>query len=401
MYKHILVPVDNSNYSNRAINIGLDIAKYYGSTIVGSHVYAAKLHDNRFKQMEGGLPEPYKEEGKLIEQRSIHDSLIKKGLQIITDSFLDVFEKKCREVSIPFQRKSMEGRNFEVLVKDIKESCYDLVIIGALGVGAVKETTIGSVCERVVRRIKTDVLVVREDTPVQRNNKIVVAIDGSTYSYGGIRAAIELSKVFKSEIDIISSFDPFFHYTAFSNIALVLSKESAEIFKFKEQEKLHEEIIDDGMARIYNNHLTVARKMVEDEGIVCSTNLLTGKAFKEILHYVQKVNPWLLVLGKIGIHSENGMDIGSSTENVLRYSPCNLLIISRQMAVPKGEALEDTIGWTKEAVGMLEKVPPFVKGMAKKMIARYALDHDYSIVTTDIINEVMKDMMPKSSKIPT
>ena len=62
MYKTIYVPVDNSDHSNMAVELGVEFAKVFGSKMVGSHVYAAKMHDKRFKQMEAGLPEEYHDE---------------------------------------------------------------------------------------------------------------------------------------------------------------------------------------------------------------------------------------------------------------------------------------------------------------------------------------------------
>ena len=59
MYKTIYVPVDNSDYSNQAINVAVDLGKAFQSKMVGCHVYAAKMHDYRFKQMEYSLPEEY------------------------------------------------------------------------------------------------------------------------------------------------------------------------------------------------------------------------------------------------------------------------------------------------------------------------------------------------------
>jgi len=145
MYKTIYVPVDNSDYSNMALDVGVSLAKTFGAKLVGSHVYAAKMHDKRFKQMEAGLPEEYHDENELERQRQIHDSLITRGLQIITDSYLDIVDKKTAEANIPVERRSLEGRNFKVLVEDINTNAYDLVIMGALGVGAVKDSVIGGV----------------------------------------------------------------------------------------------------------------------------------------------------------------------------------------------------------------------------------------------------------------
>ena len=80
MYKTIYVPVDNSDYSNAAIDLALRFGRKFQASLVGSHVYAAKLHDVRFKQMEFTLPDEYKEDIELEKQRKIHDALIGRGL---------------------------------------------------------------------------------------------------------------------------------------------------------------------------------------------------------------------------------------------------------------------------------------------------------------------------------
>ena len=100
MFKKIYVPVDNSEYSNKAIEMALALAKPWNATIVGSHVYAAKMHDYRFKQMEYTLPEEYQDETELARQRKIHDSLITMGLQLISDSYLDVLQARCQEAGL-------------------------------------------------------------------------------------------------------------------------------------------------------------------------------------------------------------------------------------------------------------------------------------------------------------
>ena len=95
MYKHIYVPVDNSDYSNRAIDLAVELGRGFGAKLTGCHVYAARLHDYRFKQMEYTLPEEYKDETELERQRKIHDSLIAMGLQLISESYLDVMQAKA------------------------------------------------------------------------------------------------------------------------------------------------------------------------------------------------------------------------------------------------------------------------------------------------------------------
>src|SRR3989442_1774548 len=79
MFKHICVPVDNSDYSNRAIELAVELGRTCGAKLTGVHVYAAQLHDYRFKQMEYTLPDEYKDEHELERQRKIHDSRIRRA----------------------------------------------------------------------------------------------------------------------------------------------------------------------------------------------------------------------------------------------------------------------------------------------------------------------------------
>ena len=397
MYKTIYVPVDNSDHSNTAVDIGVHFAKAFGSKIVGSHVYAAKMHDKRFKQMEAGLPEEYHDEKELDRQRQIHDSLITRGLQIITDSYLDYVDKKCAENNLPIERRSLEGRNWKVLAEDINSNAYDLVIMGALGVGAVKDSMIGSNTERVLRRVRnSDMLIVKQTQPMT-SGKIVVAVDGSPYSFGGLMTGLALGKAFNMPVEAISAFDPYFHYAAFHSISGVLNEEAGKVFRFKEQEKLHEEIIDSGLAKIYQSHLDICREIAQAEQTDVKTTLLDGKAFEKIIQYVRKDIPALLIVGRIGVHSDEDMDIGSNTENLLRAAPCNILVSNRKYVPPIDTLAEYTIAWTEEALRRMEKIPIFARGVAKTAIHRYAIEKGHTIISNTVVDTAIGHILPKGA----
>ncbi len=397
MYKSIYIPVDNSDYSNTAIDIGVMLARQFGAKVIGSHAYAAKLHDRRFKQMEAGLPEEYHDEKELERQRKIHDSLITRGLEIITDSYLDVVGDKCREGNLPLERRSLEGKNYKVIVEDIVQGGYDLVILGALGVGAVKESVIGSVTERTIRRVrKSDIFVVKQTQPTPPG-KIVVAVDGSHPSFGGFKTALGLAAAYNVPVEVVSAFDPYFHYAMFNSIAGVLSEEAGKVFRFKEQEKLHEEVIDSGLAKIYQSHLEICRKVAEAEGQTVKTALLDGKPFEKVLQYVQKEKPWLLIVGRIGVHSDEEMDVGSNSENLIRMAPCNVLVSNRKYVPPIDAIAEYTVAWTEEASKRMERVPVFARGMAKTAVYRYAIEKGYTIVSNAVVDAAMGEILPKSA----
>jgi nucleotide-binding universal stress UspA family protein len=256
VYRKIYVPLDNSDHSNAAIEVAVRLAKATGAALVGCHVYAARMHDVRFKAMEFTLPEEYQQEQELERQRKIHDSLITRGLQLISDSYLDVMKAACEREGLPFDYKIFDGKNWECLVDDINQSDYDLVIMGALGMGAVKDSLVGSVTDRVLRRIRVDSLVIRDAHPFREDasDRIVVAIDGSPQSFAGLRTAIGLARVLDKKVEAVSVYDPYLHYAMFNGIVDVLSAEASKVFRFKEQEQLHEEIIDTGLAKIYESH---------------------------------------------------------------------------------------------------------------------------------------------------
>jgi nucleotide-binding universal stress UspA family protein len=397
MYKTIYVPVDNSEHSNACIDMAMALGKAFASTLVGSHAYAAKMHDYRFKQMEFTLPEEYLDEQELERQRKIHDSLITMGLQLISDSYLDVMERRCQESGMPFVRKMFDGRNFQVIVDDIRHSNYDLVVMGALGLGAVRDSVIGSVCERVIRRTQVDTLVLKQPVTLAElpPGPIVVGIDGSPQSFAGLQTAIELGKRFNMPVEAVGVYDPFLHYVMFNGIVGVLSEKAAKVFKFKEQEALHEEIIDTGLAKIYQSHLEVARRVAAEAGLDLKITLLPGKAYEKMLHYVRDRKPWLLVLGRIGVHSDDTMDIGSNAENLLRLAPCNVLLASRKFVPPIDVKAEESIVWTTEAEVWMERVPPLVRNIARTAIHRYAFERGHSVITVSVIEDAVGEILPE------
>ena len=95
VYREIFVPVDNSQHSDWAVDRAIELCRQTGGRITGNHVYAARLHDVRFRQLETGLPGRFQTPEEIKKQRKIHDKLIEKGLQLIADSFLDELGKKC------------------------------------------------------------------------------------------------------------------------------------------------------------------------------------------------------------------------------------------------------------------------------------------------------------------
>ena len=399
LYQRILVALDSSDHANAAMQNATDLAVLADdSVITGSHVYAARLHDMRFRQMEGGLPEQFRQEQELERQRDVHDDLITRGLSIITDSYLDQAAAECERIDVNFRRCSLEGKNYRALTQETNSGAYDLLVMGALGLGAIQGSRLGTVCKRVARRSAIDTLVIKETGRSIKEGPIVVAVDGSPKAYGGLLTALALAKRWQVPVRVIAAFDPYYHYVAFNRIAGVLSEEAGKVFKFKEQEKLHEEIIDSGLAKIYEGHLAVARSIARNFGVEIETELLAGKPHDAIEKYARNARPSLLIVGKLGIHADDELDIGGNSEHLLENVDCAILLSMREHQPEIDVVSGVTTSWTNEAEARMERVPSFVRNMARLAIMRYAQEHGHTVITQKIVEEATAQLMPSHAE---
>ena len=298
MYASIYAPLDNSDHSNTAMRYAVELGRRFEARVTGSHVYAAALHDVRFKQMEFTLPDEYKEENELEKQRRIHDALITRGLQLISDSYLAPMAAMAEDAGIELEGKTFDGKNFEEIAKDIDESDYDLVILGALGLGAVKQSKVGSVCERVLRRSSVDTLVIRDPNArdLEGDGAIVVALDGSAGSWGGLKTACTFAEMTGRSIEIVAVHTP-----------------------------------QAGAEALLDAHVSLARQVVRSRGIKVSATTLDGHAAEAVADHLQDSNAWLLVVGRHGLDVDNAApEIGTVTEEIVRHVPINVLVTASE-----------------------------------------------------------------------
>jgi nucleotide-binding universal stress UspA family protein len=298
----------------------------------------------------------------------------------------------------------MDGKHHTEILKDLAGSPHDLVVIGALGIGRARDSVIGSVCERVARQADRDVWVVKhvpEPGEADRDT-ILVGMDGSPQSFGALMTAVDLARTFGKKVEAIAVYDPYLHYSVFNGIVNVLTEQAAKVFRFEEQNQLHEEIIDTGLAKIYQSHLEVGERMGNEAGVEIRKTLLDGKPFQKILDHARKTNPWLIVMGRIGVHSpKDERGLGSNAENVLRGAACDVLLSTR-IEVPRLDVrAEETVRWTPEAEARMTHVPDQVKGIARTGVLRLALEKGHSVVTSAVIDEAMDRFMPKSASAAT
>ena len=457
MYREIFVPVDNSQHSDWAVDRAIEMCRKSSGRITGNHVYAARLHDVRFRQLETGLPAQFQTPEEIKKQRKIHDKLIEKGLQLIADSFLDQLGKRCEAAGIALTRQLLEGINYEEIVSEVNRGTgrlpgligfdpnraagydggdkvrsdvklgengrivaededsaarlvgtsgrqYDLLAIGAHGLGRQQFSQLGGVAARVLRGVEKDVLIVRDQQPLT-GGRFMVCVDGSSYSYQAMKAALELADAFGGSLFVCSAFDVEYHHVVFHNIKDVLSYQASKVFKFEEQEELHNNIIDKGLLKLCQANLKRAEVMAQQfPDVPLKTQILIGKPFQVIMQWVDEIKPSLLVIGRHGAHRIEDTELGSQSENLVRLAPCNVLLTGVVGVRPEDipwieEDGQAGLPWAPDAEVRILRVPPFAQGIARRAVEEYVLEKAGNggpppTVTNKWLDEAIQKLLP-------
>jgi len=205
------------------------------------------------------------------------------------------------------------------------EESADLVVIGAYGFNRVREGYVGSTCLRIMRYFPRNVLVVRNRVRFER---IVVALDGSEQSIEILRTALRFAKEMESELHLLYVFDTNLHRFIFDKLKRFMFHMRGFSFKSEEQERLHDEFIDKGLRRVGELIIEKGMKVVREadfRGKVIPA-VVEGYLYDGVCEYVSQVEGDIVFLGRTGRHYEEGMDIGSVAENVVRYSPVSVFL---------------------------------------------------------------------------
>ena len=139
MFEKILVALDGSENSRKALETAVRIAQEFDGKLTLIHVYSI-----------GGLADSPKPLHGFIE------AIRKVGAGILEEE-----EKKVKVKGVQVETLLREGHVVEEIVKACREGEFDLVVIGARGLSKMKAMVLGSVSDGVTRHAYCAVLVVK------------------------------------------------------------------------------------------------------------------------------------------------------------------------------------------------------------------------------------------------
>ena len=138
-FRRIILPVDGSQSSTRAVKKALSLAKETGADVTALHVmefpYLASV------DLSYSYPD-------------IMDIIKKRGNEV-----LDKVKKQGLKLGVSVKTKLVEGIPDDEIIKAAKKD--DLVIMGCKGRTALSRILVGSVCEKVLHHSKSPVMVIR------------------------------------------------------------------------------------------------------------------------------------------------------------------------------------------------------------------------------------------------
>ena len=138
MFKKILVPVDGSEYANKAINYACDIVNKFNSKLTFICI----------------VPPPilFGAEAGIIDFRPLESA----GKAILNESS-KLAEKKGFKPILRLET----GQAADKIIQIAKDEEFDLIIIGSRGMSAIKSFLLGSVSDKVSHHASCPVLIVR------------------------------------------------------------------------------------------------------------------------------------------------------------------------------------------------------------------------------------------------
>ena len=141
IYKKLVLAVDGSEVSKSAVQHAVKLAKQESGTIIAVHI----IPPIDVTDIETFRPE------------MVLESLKREGEQILAE-VKEIAEKEGAQV----QTRIEYGIPYEKICEAAEESDADLIIMGSHGHSGIEKVFIGSVTERVIRKIKCcPVLVVK------------------------------------------------------------------------------------------------------------------------------------------------------------------------------------------------------------------------------------------------
>jgi nucleotide-binding universal stress UspA family protein len=279
-FKKILVAIDGSHSCLRAVELAASLAREFHSQVTVVHVIS---HDFMHPELKAHHQLP-----SLI----LHE--LDKAYQKAGRKIIRAAEEFFREENVKIESKLVRAEDpAEKVLQMVKESNYDLLIIGNISETQAERFSLGSVAEKISLYAKCSILIVKRKTKIK---KLVVAVDGSKKADEALEYAIQLCQHFKASMTL-------------------LHVEQGELFRLEPKviKQVGEQILADAAAKA--------------KDVTYDTCLEFGNPARTILKVAKQEDNDLIVLGSRGVSGVKRFLLGSVSADVSMHAQRSVLIV--------------------------------------------------------------------------
>ena len=155
MFEKILVPLDGSDHSVRALEKAVQIAKKFSGKVTLIHAYSVSMQPII-------LPEPTMLSSPTIPILTAAEiSRVVEAARATGERILKDGEARAKAEGVVVEALIVEGHAVQEIVRTAKEGNFDLIVMGARGVSHIRGLLLGSVSDGAIHHALCPVLVVK------------------------------------------------------------------------------------------------------------------------------------------------------------------------------------------------------------------------------------------------
>lgn len=212
------------------------------------------------------------------------------------------------------------GLPYAAIIEAVKQSKYDLVVVGTRGMSSINRVLVGSTATRLARLCPVPVWVARQQLP-GKSQPILVAVDFSPVTNRLLSIAGSLASVAGAEVHLLHVYD----LEELYGVPPVSADSRAELDLYRR------------FAR---------RASLERMGLLQSTvneqsknlHVAQGVPWRVINSTARRLDAGLVVMGSVGRRGVPGLLFGNTAEKILHTSDRSLLVIKPERSAAKGSA---------------------------------------------------------------
>jgi nucleotide-binding universal stress UspA family protein len=286
----ILCPVDFSEFSVNAYEYAQSLAWHYKANLFLQHVLYSLKPFEFWNVSSDAYEEICRKRRADVEQR------------------LQEFVKRHTRTQIRPQCIAQDGSVTDLILSLAEAQAVSLIVMGTHGLRGIDRLMLGSVTERVLRRARCPVLVVRRpahhvassvhDAEPVHLRKMLLCADFSDHAQRASKYALSMAKEYGAELTLLHVLEDIPRSTDFQSATEKLVKQLEDFIA----PKAREECIVKMMVRI-------------------------GKPYQQIIQLALEAQSDLVIMGVRGRGALDTALFGSTTYRVIQLGPCPVLAV--------------------------------------------------------------------------